>query len=227
MVEEALCDILDDLCGAVDEETTAQLSEHQRTRIPLSDGRLLGHGADNEYLYAFACGSDVTLPDESPIQLILGSYRTHGILVSSEREAVTLAIEEDLGDEVNSADMVPTPWELMERLKEQLQLLRTRADVGLLRQSVALQPTVKKARAYVAADVVAELNEGQRNAVHVCLDHELSFVWGPPGTGKSTTVARVVQQLVLSGRRVVVAVHSNAAVDVVIIMLEPCSGEFS
>jgi hypothetical protein len=217
MVEQALGDVINELCAAVDEETTAQRSEHLRTRIPLSDGRLLGHGVDNEYLYAFACGSDVSLPDESPIQLILGSYRTHGTLVSSEREAVTLAIEEDLGNEVNSADMVPTPWELMERLKEQLQELPTRADLGLLRQSLALQPAVEKAPAYVSARVVAELNEGQRNAVRVCVGHDLSFIWGPPGTGKSTTVARLIQQLVLSGRRVLVTAHSNAAVDVVML----------
>ncbi len=217
MVEQALGDVLGELCGAIDEEIAAQRSERARTRVPLSDGRLLGHGGDNEYLYSFACGSDVNFLDESPIQLVSGSHAVHGTLISSEHEVVTVAVGEDLGNEVDSADMVPAPWELMERLKEQLTELQSRGDLGLLRHALALESSSRRIPAYISADVVAKLNDGQQNAICICLGHDLSFMWGPPGTGKSTTVAHLVQQLVLSGKRVLVTAHSNAAVDVVML----------
>lgn len=210
----ALEPILGELCGALDEEIAAERSGRSRTKIPLTDGRLLGQGSDTDMLYSFACFTDVNLPDESPVQVIAGSRAVRGILISSEREAVTLAVGEDLGNLVDSAEMVPSPWELLEKLKERLQELSSRPDLGMLEQSLALEKAWHGSAAYVSEKVMAGLNDGQQDAVRRCLIHDLSFIWGPPGTGKSTTISHLVEQLVLSGQRVLVTAHSNAAVDV-------------
>ena len=45
----------------------------------------------------------------------------------------------------------------------------------------------------------------------------LQFVWGPPGTGKTSTLAATVAALVDAGRKVLVFAHSNAAVDVAMV----------
>jgi hypothetical protein len=119
-----------------------------------------------------------------------------------------------LGGRVDSADMMPSPWELLEKLKEHLQELPSRPDNGLLPQALALQTPWQGMGAYVSDKVLKGLNNGQQAAISSCLSHDISFIWGPPGTGKSTTVAHIVQQLVLSGQRVLVTAHSNAAVDV-------------
>src|SRR5262249_46386266 len=42
----------------------------------------------------------------------------------------------------------------------------------------------------------------------------LRFVWGPPGTGKTGTLAATVHHLVDHGQRVLMLAHANAAVDV-------------
>ncbi|MFA4931405.1 MAG: AAA domain-containing protein [Caldisericia bacterium] len=214
---------LDELCGALDQEIAAERSGHTRTKIPLADGRLLGLGGGNDLLYSFACYADVNLPDESPVQLVAGSRTVHGTLISSEQEAVTVAVGEDLGSLIDSADMVPSPWELLEKLKERLQELPSRSDDGLLSQSLALQKPWRGSAAYVSGAVTAQLNAGQQDAIALCLSNDVSFIWGPPGTGKSMTVGRLVQQLVLSGRRVLVTAHSNAAVDVAMLdVVEAC-----
>jgi len=44
----------------------------------------------------------------------------------------------------------------------------------------------------------------------------VTFVWGPPGTGKTYTLARVAAQKYVKGRRVLILSHSNQAVDVLI-----------
>ncbi len=206
--------VLGEMLGALDQEIIAERSGHNRAKIPLADGRLLGQAGGGDLLYSFACYADVNLPDESPVQVTAGSRTVHGTLVSSEREAVTLAVTEDLGGLIDSADMAPSPWELLEKLKERLQELSLSSSIGLLTQSLALERPWRGSGAYVSDAVVAHLNDGQQDAVRRCLSHDVSFVWGPPGTGKSTTVAHIVQQLVLSGQRVLVTAHSNAAVDV-------------
>jgi ATP-dependent RNA/DNA helicase IGHMBP2 len=62
----------------------------------------------------------------------------------------------------------------------------------------------------------ANLDESQLRAVAACLDAHhtpLSCVWGPPGTGKTTTVVEVIRQAVQKGWRVLVTAPSNVAVD--------------
>lgn len=44
------------------------------------------------------------------------------------------------------------------------------------------------------------LNDSQREAVTYCLSHRLSIVWGPPGTGKTTTAASLVAARILAAQ---------------------------
>jgi superfamily I DNA and/or RNA helicase len=59
----------------------------------------------------------------------------------------------------------------------------------------------------------AALNASQRAAVQLCSDSDLAFVWGPPGTGKTTTLAHIVAELMTQNLRVLVLSTTNAALD--------------
>ena len=59
-----------------------------------------------------------------------------------------------------------------------------------------------------------DLNAPQLRAVARCLaSADVHLVHGPPGTGKTTTVAEIVRQLVARGLRVLACAPSNVAVD--------------
>jgi ATP-dependent RNA/DNA helicase IGHMBP2 len=58
------------------------------------------------------------------------------------------------------------------------------------------------------------LNKSQQEAVYAILKkNPLTIVHGPPGTGKTTTLAESIFQLVKKGEKVLVAAPSNTAVD--------------
>lgn len=58
------------------------------------------------------------------------------------------------------------------------------------------------------------LNHSQRQAVAAVLaGQEMTILHGPPGTGKTTTLAEAIRQLVSRGEKVLVSAASNAAVD--------------
>lgn len=58
------------------------------------------------------------------------------------------------------------------------------------------------------------LNDSQNAAVNAILQQEgVSIVHGPPGTGKTTTIAHAIHALVKAGKRIVVSAPSNTAVD--------------
>ena len=56
-----------------------------------------------------------------------------------------------------------------------------------------------------------ELNEKQDLAVRRCLAARFHAVWGPPGTGKTRTLAVLAEQLVRRGERVLVVATAHAA----------------
>jgi hypothetical protein len=51
------------------------------------------------------------------------------------------------------------------------------------------------------ADTNWPLNASQRSALVHCLSHRLSIVWGPPGTGKTTTAASLIVARILAARQ--------------------------
>ncbi|MBK6874133.1 MAG: AAA family ATPase [Kineosporiaceae bacterium] len=57
------------------------------------------------------------------------------------------------------------------------------------------------------------LNQDQLNAVQRSRQTGVSWIWGPPGTGKTTTLAALVEALMEDGLRVLVVSNTNAAVD--------------
>ena len=59
----------------------------------------------------------------------------------------------------------------------------------------------------------ARLEDDQREAVRRGLGRDLSLVLGPPGTGKTRTLAELVRQAVARGERVLVTAASHTAVD--------------
>ena len=57
------------------------------------------------------------------------------------------------------------------------------------------------------------LNHSQNEAVKKGLSQRALFVWGPPGTGKTRTLAALTANLLKGGKRVLLTAMSNAALD--------------
>lgn len=60
-----------------------------------------------------------------------------------------------------------------------------------------------------------DLNESQNRALKVVTEQPLTLLWGPPGTGKTTTIVSILKRLlaVHSGRRFLVTAPTHNAVD--------------
>lgn len=73
---------------------------------------------------------------------------------------------------------------------------------------------IKNIQSVEASLVQSQLNASQCDAItHALGANDLAIIHGPPGTGKTTTVAELIRQAVSKGQRVLACAPSNTGVD--------------
>ena len=60
---------------------------------------------------------------------------------------------------------------------------------------------------------LAGLNAGQVAALDLVGNNDITFVWGPPGTGKTQTMAAIAHAAYAASKRLLMVAHANVAVD--------------
>ncbi|BBD63288.1 ATP-dependent RecD-like DNA helicase (plasmid) [Nostoc sp. HK-01] len=189
----------------------------------LSDGRLLGKRG-GYYIYSFTTDSEIRFPDDTPVDLEYKKTKYKGILVSVEGFDIILALEKNLGDSIPTAILYTSPWFLLEELKNRLLessnlkgANRNLAEILLGDKNEPNFPTSDSQKLINQIEQrlqqPIECNEYQKSAVDKVISRQVSFVWGPPGTGKTKTLGLTVSALVQAGESVLVIAHSNTAVD--------------
>lgn len=214
-----------EMVNALIDEIEAIKEGHGGRQIPLTNGRNIGFAA-GRYLYLFDLSSELAVPDESPAQLKVGDQTYTVTIVAVDGFEVTLAVQEDLGQRIPSASLSTAPWYLLQILIARLQEVlggKVPANKSMamrlfnLTTNEALTPPgeVDFERPTSVGNGVSP-NEEQKQAVVRALSQMITFIWGPPGTGKTTTINYLVPGVVESGERVFITSHTNAAVDAVL-----------
>jgi hypothetical protein len=179
-------------------------------RIPVHNGRCLGQaGAD--WLYSFGLQYPVTLPDDVPLRIELPSDETYtGQLVSATAFEVTLACGVRLPEKLASANLTLDTSFILEQLILRLADLEPE-DCDLPMALFGFRQPLVGAPAPALDDAAA--NEFQLEALAAVLARDITYVWGPPGTGKTTALALIAEALVQRGLRVLAVASTNVAVD--------------
>ncbi len=153
----------------------------------------------------------------SPIVMTIhdddGSEPIQGVVSARTSDSVQVAVNEWPDGDRFRIDL--SPDEITRR--RQQAALRTaeaaRGRLGVLR-SVLLgdrEPTFGKVP---DSDLSNSLNSSQEEAIRFALSAEdVAIIHGPPGTGKTTTVAELIRQAIARGDRVLACAPSNTAVD--------------
>lgn len=204
------------MIDALDLEVAAIRKKGGGIKIELRGGERFGQ-AEGSWLYRFLVLEDLNLRDDTPVRVTAGQEDVSGILVSFRDGVLIVALEKDLGPRVAVARLVTNDSYLVERLKEclgkvrsgEIQFARAAADrvLGLV------PPTTADADPHPSVLGDGTANDDQMRAVRLSLGSDTTFIWGPPGTGKTTTLARIVEAHYREGRSVLLVSNTNIAVD--------------
>jgi len=143
--------------------------------------------------------------------------------VEVDEDTVVLHFPHNMGDAIPKVQL---EWEndfILRRLRRKLEKLlddsreNNRKKVGQLFAPDADQLHHPDDNTRVADD--SSRNEAQHEALIKSNQNEVLFVWGPPGTGKTSTLGFMMANYLLKGKRVLFASNTNRAVDVGLLSL--------
>jgi len=186
------------------------------SQVPLRGGERVGPAGDS-WGYRFVVSEELSLRDDTPVRVTAGDDDVPGVLVSIRDGELLVALEQNLGPKIPTARLVSNDTFLVERLREQLEKVRSGETQINLAPADRVVGAAKPATADAEPDpmVTADwsANPDQLAAVRRSLGSDTTFIWGPPGTGKTTTLARIVEAHYRAGRSVLLVSNTNIAVD--------------
>ncbi|MED1201631.1 DEAD/DEAH box helicase [Heyndrickxia acidicola] len=175
------------------------------TKYLVKNGRLAAN--DEVFTYYFESNFPVRIPAGSAIRVEWGSANIAGRILSSEGDGVILSINQTLGDKVSQAFILHDPWELLEQLIMRLDEIK-KSKQKRIRVKRLMYPTMEPKHPTIAFKSAAhELRVRSKY-------NPITYVWGPPGTGKTYTLARAAANHYFLHKKVLILSHSNQAVDV-------------
>lgn len=165
-------------------------------RIEVKNGR---------YVYTFEADDELTYPEGTQISIWQGDTSIAGHIVGCEDFTVIIASSTDLGADVSTLEFSAEPWRLLNSLNNRLDgILDSPSEIVR-----ALICDGQKSIDYGNYKITT----GQQTAVQMSKSQPITFVWGPPGTGKTQTLAKIALAHIEQCNRVLMLSYSNVSVD--------------
>lgn len=162
------------------------------------------------FTYTFEMETELHLPDDAPVVVDTSTgFHAVGTVLLCEDFQIMLLLDRDLNDKVSSAYLMVEPWKLLEGLDKRMTSLNpnvNRLAVKLMEDGPKLSTTQD----------IASVPKGQDEVINKLLQDDIVTVWGPPGTGKTYTMAKIAKEYITKGKSVLIVSHSNVSVDGVI-----------
>jgi superfamily I DNA and/or RNA helicase len=172
-------------------------------------------------------GEGDDLVENSFATLKLGGRRYETKLVSVDIEKKTLAIElDEIPEEpLDKGELQIDSTSLLRQLAERFEKLGDKESVPL--NTELADNLLKNIGGPLSDGISVVYLEGedrkarvdQRRAIQVAVTHDISFIDGPPGTGKTTSLASVIYTLFKAGERTLIVSNTHNAVDQILLRL--------
>ncbi len=177
-------------------------------RYKVTNGVFIQH-SQGMFIYSFDLEAELYIADDSPVTLIVGIVQTPGVVLMCESFKIIIAFEKMLSWEkdlnIPKAEISVEPWKLLEKLNTRLRSIDRTNKIALM----LMNEGPKLAKNGDAEKII----KGQRRAFDHAVTNPITVIWGPPGTGKTYTMAKIAGEFLRQHKKVLIVSHSNVSVD--------------
>ncbi len=216
---------VDDMIKALEQEVRAIRAKSAEARLELRNGRFAGR-ADGKWLYRFTLEEELFLRDDTPLVATINGQKVEGEVVALREATLIISLQKDFGETILQCSISTDNSFLIQRLKGRLEEARNGADWfnrnAADRAIGDKQIRVGTEKPHQGVSSINVLNEEQLSALRMSLGSDTTFIWGPPGTGKTTTLASIVEAQYREGRSVLLVSNTNIAVDTALEKVSEC-----
>lgn len=184
-----------------DEIRYIQKSGGKRYRV--FDGQLLS-GKSGQYMYSFETDAELHFPDNTQLRIYLEDAVVSAFVISCEEYSIMFQTMESLGSNLEMIEFSADQWMLLEALTERI------SELNAIDNHIAYEVAC---RGRSAIRPTGAMILGQEAAINKASSQTVTFIWGPPGTGKTTTLAKIAENAMKEGQRVLMLSYSNVSVD--------------
>ena len=158
--------------------------------------------------YSFEMEAELNLSDDASITLTVGDSEATGSVLVCEGFQILVIVDRDFGPSIEQAFIGVEPWKLLEALVRKLDNIRpsNRLAIKLIEDGPKLS----------TEDPAESIPKGQAAAISAARNNDITVIWGPPGTGKTYTMAEIAREALQNGKSILVVSHSNVSVDGVV-----------
>ncbi len=212
-----LTEVVREMLAAIELESGAVRSDlgtlAQLNQTKVTNGRLLNL-EPGAYLYGFEIKLDRTIPADTQVQLTTPTESTSGEVFDHDVDfdQIRFTVRHSLGDTVEEAVLQFDTSHLLTMLAARLQAIE--ASPGDFQTQRGLNLLTGRGSPCAPRPLLrGGLDASQTHAVAFAMANDVSYLWGPPGTGKTHTVANLVHEMVGARERVLLTAHTNIATD--------------
>jgi hypothetical protein len=175
----------------------------------------------SSFTYRLLATTASALQADAPLRLQIPGRATpaEATLVHQDDDGLTIQTDEAIPPTIRSARLSTDPAFILEALRR---YLRSDACVPgpaalALMEGRLLPPAPQDPALLERLRADSALNESQARAIATMLASPMTFLWGPPGTGKTATLGRAIPRWVEAGKTVLILAPTNVAVDALVL----------
>jgi len=208
--------------SALNDEIKA--AQEKQTEISLFNGKRKSE-KDNIYYYKFSVNTDDRIQSDHITEIRYKNNVLEGAsLIKITNKNAIIAIPKSIGHIPSTIPIiiiVNDPSFILQRLQEEIESLQHKEQPsgGFINSIFGTQADIKTV--YSEQDLIVkgsfDYNDRQLEAIKKSVKNKLLFIWGPPGTGKTTVLGKIISDYVKKDESVLLCSNTNRAVDVSIL----------